>query len=305
MKPHDQIPAPGDYVLDHIGFFVPDMEKGSAALERLGFFLTPWTPQQHSLGPDQPVVPAGTGNRLALLEWGYLELLSPFAEGPVADQMRDAIRRYTGLHLIALGTADAATDHARIATAGFATIPLVDLQRKLDTPKGPGMVRFSVARVPPATMPEGRIQFCQHLTPENQWQERWMKVVNGARALTDIVLCVADPDEAAHRYGRFFDRAARRLPVGGWALDLQRGRVVILSKDALGTALPGIDVPTLPFMAAFAVEAPDLASVRALLAANGVAILLDTPDAVAAAPVPELGAAAVFIADAGCAPWLD
>ena len=96
-----------------------------------------------------------------------------------------------------------------------------------------------------------------------------------------------------------------RVKVGGWALDLQRGRVVILSKDALGTALPGIDVPTLPFMAAFAVEAPDLASVRALLAANGVAILLDTPDAVAAAPVPELGAAAVFIADAGCAPWLD
>lgn len=305
MNPRDQIPAPGDYVLDHIGFFVPDMDKGSAALERLGFFLTPWTPQQHSLGPGQPVVPAGTGNRLALLERGYIELLSPHAEGPVADQMRDALRRYIGLHLIALGTADAAADHARIAAAGFATVPLVNLQRKLDTPRGPGMVRFSVARVPPTTMPEGRIQFCQHLTPENLWQERWLTRANGARQLTDIVLCVADPNEAAQRYGRFFSRPPRRLPAGGWSLDLKHGRAVILSPDRLAAVLPGIAVPTLPFMAAFAVTVADLSTVRALLAAKGVATLLDTADTVAAASLPELGAVAVFLAGDGRAPWLD
>lgn len=305
MDARDQIPAPGDYVLDHVGFFVPDMDKGSAALERLGFFLTPWTPQQHSLGPGQPVVPAGTGNRLALFERGYIELLSPHGEGPVADQMRDAIKRYVGLHLIALGTSDAAADHARIAAAGFATTPLVDLQRKLDTPGGPGMVRFSVARVPPGTMAEGRIQFCQHLTPENLWQARWLTRANGARELTDIVLCVADPDEAAQRYGRFFDRLPRRLPAGGWSIDLDWGRTIILSRDALATALPGADVPVLPYMAAFAVTVADLDQVRRLLDANGVPILLDSRDAVAAAPSPDLGAVAVFLADAGCAPWLD
>ena len=305
MDPRDQIPPPGDYVLDHIGFFVPDMEAGATALRRLGFFLTPYTAQQHSLGPGQPLVSAGTGNQLAMFERGYLELLSPFAAGPVADQLRDAMERYVGLHLIALGTADAAADHARVAAAGFATVPVVHLQRDVETPEGERTARFSVARVPPGTMVEGRIQFCQHRTPEVPWQVRWMSHGNGARRLTDIVLCVADPEEAARRYGRFFDRAPRRLAVGGWSLDLEWGRVVILSRTALVAVLPGIIVPILPFIAAFAVEVADLAALRALLAANGVATLLDTAAALAAAPMPALGGAAVFLGDADSAPWLE
>lgn len=305
MSQYDQIPPAGDYVLDHVGIFVPDMEKGVAALERLGFFLTPFTAQQHSLGPGQPIVPAGTGNRLAIFERGYLELLSPFAAGPVADQMRDAIKRYVGLHLIALGTADAAADHARLAASGFATVPLVNLQRDVETPEGQRKVRFSVARVAPGTMPEGRIQFCQHHTPEVLWQSRWITRANGARRLTDIVMCVADPEEAAQRYCRFFDRVPRRMTAQGWSIDLMQGRVTILGKDALAAVLPGLDVPMLPFMAAFAIEVGNVASVRQLLIANGVAILIDEPTAVAAAPVPELGAVAVFLAEGSYPPWLD
>ncbi len=305
MNPQDQIPARGDYVLDHIGFFVPGMEKGAAALQRLGFFLTPYTAQQHSLGPGQPVVPAGTGNRLAMFERGYLELLSPFAGGSVADQLRDAMKRYVGLHLIALGTADAEADHARIAAAGFATVPVVRLQRDVETPEGKRIARFSVTRVPPGTMEEGRIQFCQHHTPDVPWQARWMTHANGARRLTDIVVCVADAREAAGRYARLFGRAPHRLSWDGWSLDLERGRVIVLSPVGLAAILPGIEVPTLPFMAAFAVEVADLDTVRSVLAAHGITKLLDTATAVAATPLPNLGATAVFLAGDGRAPWLE
>ena len=101
---------------------------------------------------------------------GYVEFLVPYADGSVADQLRAAMKRYVGLHLIALGTAYAENDHARLERDGFPTIPMVNLQRKVDTLNGEKVARFSVARVPPGTMAEGRIQFCQHHTPEVPWQ---------------------------------------------------------------------------------------------------------------------------------------
>ena len=304
MNPRDQIPAAGKLVLDHVGMFAPDMDTGSRAMERLGFFMTPYTAQQHALGPGQPVVPAGTGNRLAMLGRGYIEFLVPHGEGPVADQLRAAMRRYVGLHLIALGTADAAADHARLARDGFATVPLVDLQRDVDTPAGQRTARFSVARVPPGTMAEGRIQFCQHLTPEVPWQQRWMTHRNGAHALTDILVCVADVAEAAARYARFLGVPATQVAPGRHIVAVDRGRIVLMSPDDMASVLPGLVRPDLPFMPAFAVACDDLGAVRRLLGDEKLATLSDGADAVIAAPLPEMGAAVAFLANANRAPWL-
>lgn len=304
MNPRDQIPAAGRFVLDHVGMFAPDMEAGAAAMERLGFFMTPYTPQQHSLGPGQPVVPAGTGNRLAMLGLGYIEFLVPYGEGPVADQLRAAMKRYVGLHLIALGTADAAADHARLERDGFPTIPLVNLQRDVDTPDGQRTARFSVARVPPGTMAEGRIQFCQHRTPEVPWQPRWMTHRNGAKRLTDILICVADVDEAAARYARFLATPARKLAAERRMIAFDRGRIVLMSPADMASVLPGLAPPDLPFMPAFAVACDSLDKVRTLLKEEGLPTLRDGPDAVVAAPLPAMGAAVGFLADPGRAPWL-
>lgn len=304
MNPRDQIPAAGRLVLDHVGLFAPDMDQAAAAMERLGFFMTPYTPQQHALGPGQPLVPAGTGNRLAMFGLGYVEVLVPHADGPVADQLRAAMERYVGLHLIALGTADAAADHARLEAVGIPIIPMVSLQRDVDTPDGDRTARFSVARVPPGTMAEGRIQFCQHHTPEVPWQERWMTHDNGASKLTDIIIAVADVDEAAARYSRFLDVPARSAGADRAVLTMERGRIVLCSRDGLAAILPGLDVPSLPYMAAFAVACGDLAAPRRILADNGVATLRDEDGVVVAAPPPELGAAVAFLADADRAPWL-
>lgn len=304
MNPRDQIPAAGKHVLDHIGMFAPDMDAGSVAMGRLGFFMTPYTPQQHSLGPGQPFVPAGTGNRLAMFGLGYVEFLVPYADGSVADQLRAAMKRYVGLHLIALGTAYAENDHARLERDGFPTIPMVNLQRKVDTLNGEKVARFSVARVPPGTMAEGRIQFCQHHTPEVPWQERWMIHPNGATALTDVLICVANVTEAANRYSRFIGVPAVQGASGCWLITVERGRIVLMDREAMGRVLPGLVPPDLPFMAAFGVACDDLAKVRGLIVTERLNLLRDDVDVVITAPLPEMGTAVAFLADVGKAPWL-
>ena len=56
---------------------MPHVEGASAALEQLGFTLTPFSPQSHRLEPGGPLVPAGTANRCVMLERGYLEFVTP------------------------------------------------------------------------------------------------------------------------------------------------------------------------------------------------------------------------------------
>src|SRR4051812_29042624 len=109
-----QPPRPSELNLDHIAHFVPDVDAASAALESLGFTLTPYSPQSHRLAPGAPLVPAGTGNRCMMFERGYVEFLTPTAATPLAEQLRDAMRRYVGVHLVAFGTSAPGADHARL-----------------------------------------------------------------------------------------------------------------------------------------------------------------------------------------------
>ena len=117
-----QVPAPGELVLDHVAHFVPHVDARAAALEKLGFTLTPFSAQSHRLEPGGPLVPAGTGNRCMMLQHGYLEFLTPTGDTPIANQLRTAIKRYAGAHLVAFGTAAPEADHARLAKSGFAPL---------------------------------------------------------------------------------------------------------------------------------------------------------------------------------------
>jgi len=304
ILPQDNVPAAGEVVLDHIGLFVPDMERAARAMTRLGFRLTPLTPQRHVLAPGESLVPAGTANRLATLRLGYLEILTPIAATPIADQLRRAIDRYTGLHLIAFGTGDAEASHAHLAESGFAPQPLIQLERTVETAEHEDLARFSVVRVPPGTMAEGRVQFCRHHTPELVWQARWLDHPNGAEMLTDVLLCVADPAEAAARFGRFAGRAPRRAAQHHWWLELDRGRLVFLDPPTLAQLFPEIDVPGMPFMAAFAVVVRDLETTRAVLADHGAGYRDLAPGAIAAATSEGISTIACFLSPTARPPWL-
>src|SRR4051794_25616140 len=88
------VPALGSINLDHVAHFVPDMEGASRTLDELGFILTPFSPQANKNEKGE-LVPAGTANRCAMFEQGFLEILTPIADTPLAGQLRAAIARHS------------------------------------------------------------------------------------------------------------------------------------------------------------------------------------------------------------------
>ena len=236
-----QRPPPGELCLDHLGHFVPDLGAAAAVWEKLGFKVTPVSHHQVSGKP------AGTSNRCVMLEEGYLELLAPTADTPNAQRVRERMRRFVGVHLACFGTPDAAGEHRRLAAHGFEPEPLVHLQRTIDTG---ALLRFSVVYVPPQKMPEGRVQYCEHVTPEHVWRDGF---VNPFR-LRAVYVVADDPEEVAARWGRF-GGLVPRLEDGFVRLDTARGRVLIGKKQQmerlLGTA------PAAPALAGYALACAD------------------------------------------------
>ncbi len=253
-----QVPKPGELNLDHIAHFVPHIDDASAALERLGFTLTPFSAQSHRLEPGGPLVPVGAGNRCVMLKKGYLEFLTPTGDTPVANQLRTAIKRYVGVHLIAFGTATPDLDHGRLAKAGFEPLAPVALERRIETTSGADTARFTVVRVPPGAMAEGRIQYCQQHTPHLLWQARWLEHANGAQALTAVLLCVEDPQRTAQRYARYTGLLPQ-VSGGVWRVDTARGFVLFIEPERLQRNFR-VNPPALPWIAGYILECGNIAA---------------------------------------------
>jgi hypothetical protein len=266
-----QSPSAGALNLDHAAHFVADIDAASAALQQMGFTLTPFSPQEHRLAPDLPLVAAGTANRCVMLQAGYLEFLCPVGDTPMAAQLQAAMARYVGVHLIAFGTAAPQADAARLQANGFAPLPIVDLQRTIGTADGERTARFTVVRVAPGRMAEGRIQYCQQRTPELLWQPRWLTHANGAVGLAAVIVCVAQPREAAMRYGAFTGVTASEVN-GGFRLALERGDLIITDAQTVERSF-SVTPAAMPWIAGYVLESSDLAAARNCARAAGCAVV--------------------------------
>ena len=267
-----QLPKPGQIFLDHVGWFTRDMTSASAAFERLGFPLTPFS-IHGDRDPDTGVINVvGSANRLAMLERGYLEFLTPVdgADTPVANHISDSLERYTGVHLVAFAAADAEGERARLTDAGFTIMPTVNLRREVELEDGSdAQVAFTVLRAELGSIPEGRMQVLTHHTPDEMWQGRYIARDNGIEALDEVLFAVADPAASAARLSRFTGWPADEL-VQGSAIALDRGRLRFMTPaDAsayLGGAAigNGVTIPALGFRG-------DPAKAMALAQAAGIA----------------------------------
>jgi hypothetical protein len=264
----NQLPSPGAVFLDHVAHFVPAMDAAAAALERCGFRLTPFTAQTNRV--DNKAVPAGTGNRCAMLRHGYVEILTavptPSGDTDLARQLRERIADHVGLHLAAFSNADAAAEHRRLADSGFATLPLVDMRRPVVTESGTEDARFTIARIAHGSMPEGRVQFLTHHTERLVWRDGFLDHPNGARALTGLWIAAEDPAEPAERFARFTGRPASHAgEVMTVALD--RGAVHIARPGYLSGAFGINAAGSLPCFVAVQIAVESLNTLEAYLAA--------------------------------------
>lgn len=282
-----QHPLGDELFLDHVGYFVPVLNHAKAALERLGFTVSPESTHYHP-GPDGKLVLSGTKNRLVTFAVGYIEVLGAIGETPLAQQLRAGVARYSGLHLVALSHADAERERARLVAAGFEPEPTFYLRRQVETEAGAATVRATVVRAKPGSMAEGRAQILTHGTPELIFVPGLSVHANRIDALTGLLVVVADPAEAFERYRGFTGRDGW-IAGGLHQIALDRGWLAYTDPKNAARLLPGFRAPDLPYSAAVILRSPDLGATRGMLRQCGVGLALDRPGAVVVGPQDGLG----------------
>ncbi|MGH6673577.1 MAG: VOC family protein [Xanthobacteraceae bacterium] len=296
-----QLPTGDEIFLDHVAHFVRSPEAARDALIRCGFAPTPVSIHANT-DPSGTARPSGTGNITTMFERGYAEMLFKTSDTLLAREFDAVLDDHPGLHLVAFSVADAAAAQRRLAVSGFAVRDLVRMSRPVATEIGLDTAAFTIARTAPGVMPEGRIQMLTHHTEQTVWQRRWVDHPNSVIGLIDVVIAVADVDEAAQRFARFTGRTAARTS-GSAVLHLDRGGVYLVSYDRITERLPEVAITKLPFIAGYALR------VRSLAAAEMAIDRADLEwhafeDGIAAAFPSELGQGAWFFAeDAAGLPW--
>jgi catechol 2,3-dioxygenase-like lactoylglutathione lyase family enzyme len=263
----------------HVGLITRDMDHTIARYERLGFFFTPLSQPRISLGPGRPPEPFGAGNRTAILTGNYLEVLgytdlalwnSTTPEQRGAFNLDIPLARYEGMHVMHVSSDDIAAMRDKLVAAGVECMDIRSFERNVDTADGEQMMKALAFAFPRGAYPEGLVQVAQHLTPELVLQPRFMSHPNGARLVTESIICAADPGAYASKYGVLTGNDVRRvdghLEVGCGPAS----RITVVSPDQVTDVVPGGAAPAVPSMVGFTVAVADLGGVRDLLADAGV-----------------------------------
>ena len=235
-----KLPA-GSLALDHVAHYVQNVDEAARALESLGFSVTPPSVQT-THAPDGALVSAGTAFRSVMLDEGFLEVIAPVADTSRTRRMRERMAQYAGVHLACFGTAAANAEHERLARQGFDPLPLVEHAREVDLNGKAGVARYRVAHVRHGMMPEARIEYVEHLTPELLWQSRWLAHANGVTGLAALFVVGDDLPAVSARWARFSGLSP--LAAGPFVrLQAGRGEVLIARRAdweaALGAAPSG------------------------------------------------------------------
>lgn len=241
----------------------PDLDAAAARYTALGFQLTKRA--HHSLG---------SSNHLAMFDPDYLELLCP-GNGARPDLVGFA----NGMNGLVFDMQDAKSLHAAQAARGVPVQPVQYFTRNADLPDGTvATARFHTVRLPPRALFDGRVYFCEHLTPEYVWRPEWLVHPNGALHITRVAIAAADPDKLAATFERMFgEGAVSRAASADAPRILTAGKVAVeiwpraALTRALGPAMPDA-AGRGDHIALFGLRVRSLPDTAALLRANGVRI---------------------------------
>ena len=274
-----------------------------ARYEQLGFSFTPLSMPRIPLTPGGAPEILGPGNRCAIFEKDYLEVLAVIDRerwARVSTAQRGSfdidppLARYQGLHVMHFGCDDIEVVRRRYAAEGIAASEVITFQRNVETPSGPQMMTAKVIGFPHGGNLPSLTQIAQHVTPELVLQPRYQQHRNGARAIAEVILCDPEPEETASRYARIAGHALMRQD-DGFVIDLGRARLIVVAPAQLSALIPGAVPPCLPYLAGFTVRVDDLAKPRDVLRAGGVPFI-EAKDRVIVAAQDAFGCAVLFAA---------
>ena len=173
------------FQIDHLITVTTQREAVRAALEHMGFDLTP-----RGEHPGR-----GTSNHLMFFERCYWELLSVDQPGPANAMLLGKPSTLVGC---ALRTGDAASDADIAGRLGARPSALEPVTRPVRIDGQWHTARFTIAPLTPPATADVHFFFCQHLTPELVWPRRPTDHPNGAYRLKALQV-VGPTRESAER----------------------------------------------------------------------------------------------------------
>lgn len=199
---------------DHAVVDVQDrIDEAARRYRALGFRLT--DRGRHSMG---------SVNHLAMFGTDYFELLGMGdAGGPVRQELMGFP---VGLNGLVFKLEDADRLHAELKERGLPVLPVNRFARPLVLNGKQEEARFHTVCLEPHTVFDGRVYFCQHLTPHLVWRPEWQDHPNGAVSITRLVIAARDPARSAAVFERMFGTGACEPGPGGGRL-LRAGTVRI------------------------------------------------------------------------------
>ena len=235
MQSAPQAPDPVD--LDHVGFIVPDLDAARALFDGLGFTLT--TRADHTRrDAEGRVVPAGSAQHSVMFGTGYIELMQ-ITDPQAGHQLTPAMRERFGLHVLALGTGDAAACHAARQRAGLPVGAAMDWSRPVTTPERSGLARFLYFDTRWSAGDPSYVCWVHHATPELVRSPSLLRHANGAVALRG--LRYAGPRAALRAWGRRLVQAGAVAAAGfdgTGRLSLGQSWIELVPDEAMARVLP-------------------------------------------------------------------
>ena len=218
--------------LDHIVHAVHDLEAAAAFYQNLGF--TVGARNKH---------PWGTHNRIIQLDGSYIELLTVGKPEKITPHVphsfsfgafhRDFLAREQGLAMLLLHSSDAKTDNAAWHAAGIGDFDIFSFEREGKRPDGSAVkLAFSLIFAADRNAPDAGFGACQHHYPENFWNRAFQNHANGVKSIAGVVLVADQPVRHRDFLLAFTGAANARATDGGFAIDLPRGAIEVLSPAA-------------------------------------------------------------------------
>lgn len=171
--------------LDHVGFIVQDLQASGDLVAQLGFCQTVRANHTRTNSAGE-LVSAGSSQRSVMLHGGYIEFMQ-ITDPAAGHQLTPATSVRHGLHVLALGTDDAAACRDACMRAHVAVGPLLRWARLVREADIHGEARFCYFDSRWDPQDPSYVCWVQHLTPELLRSPRLLAHDNCAMALTGVV----------------------------------------------------------------------------------------------------------------------
>jgi hypothetical protein len=254
--------------IDHVGLVGRDVHAMRVAFERLGFIVTApkllmrWdakTGERESLQQECAH---------AIMEQSYVELSAVLTDEP-SHYLVPLVRRYHGLHILALRSSDIEADHLRCVRAGLEPTAVSIATRDVEYGIRQGAAQFRWFTLPLERSPGGLVCYVHNHTPEIVFQPEVMAHPNSATGVHGVTIVASKPAQVAEQYRVLFEQEPAAI---GEELRFESGKqcVRIMSRHAFVARYPGAGVPVMPCLRALDVIVRDIGAARAYLNATRV-----------------------------------